>query len=194
MTLEQLFTRFLKENGLYDYLASRRKKMIRDYKESGYTIPEREKSLIREYLSAATYSVPNPLDLFSMVFSSSGLFNYYSTSPERRRYYRLNKKWKDYIKDKVVVQHNIKSGDTISIERSFLLSGKYKVRNVEIPNNKNCKIVYIYNFGKREIDSDLSLFAVEKVNDEDVIINLYFKDDKGNCYGKIEGDYTEILL
>ena len=194
MTLEQLFTRFLKENGIYDYLASRKKKMIRDYSECGYKLSDKDKSLISEYINRCDYSASSPLDLFSMVFSNSPLFNYFSTSPERRRYYRLNKKWKDYIKGKVVIQHNIKPGDVVRIARSFMLTGSYKVRSVEIPNNDKCKIIYIYRMGEREIDSDLSIFCVQKVNDEDAFINLYFKDDKGNCYGKIEGDYTEILL
>jgi hypothetical protein len=87
------------------------------------------------------------------------------------------------LKHKVVLQTNISPGDIVTIKNC---SGTRKVREIKATNS-----CYLVNF---EGGYGISIFRIESIKDKELFINLYIKDGKKECYGKVEGCYNEIQL
>ena len=174
MTLHQIFKRFLKDNDLYGYVFCSPKE---DTFVSG-----RSKTMSRDINRFMSYSY-NLLYLFYDIFSYDKLFRGMSFTDRRKHFYSLSRKWKYLLKHKVVLQTNISPGDIVTIKNC---SGTRKVREIKATNS-----CYLVNF---EGGYGVSIFRIESIKDKELFINLYIKDGKKECYGKVEGCYNEIQL
>ena len=90
--------------------------------------------------------------------------------------------------NKCFLQHNIKSNDIVTY-RSLWSTRKAKVLKV----GDNTMLVKA-----KRVDTGYEeayvIFNITGVNDVKPVLNLYYKDENGNCYGKIDGKYNEIQL
>ena len=189
MTLEQVFRRFLKDNGLYVYRLKKINNLVNSFRKYGLEINEDDKTFMYYYKTSNEFKTRGPLFLFEYIFSDDALFEGHHHTPNRRKYYKLNKKWKDTLKNRAVIQCNINPGDKISIKTIF---GKVKTYTVCKVFGGGCYVSYGQN--KEHHSGNCSLFSILKVNKSEPIINIYFKEKNGSCYGKLEGEYNEIQL
>lgn len=182
MTIENLLFRFLKENGIYNKikteLANRNK--IRNNKPNHL--------LDRHFFSSTSFTRNGLECVFYFAFTYFRIFSGNSTSSKRRRFYRLNKKWKDFVRNKCFLQHNIKANDIITY-RSLWSTRKAKV--LKVGDNTMLVKAKRVDTGYEEA---YGIFNIIDVNDVKTVLNLYYKDENGNCYGKIDGKYNEIQL
>ncbi len=182
MTIENLLFRFLKENGIYNKIKTElvNRNEIRNNKPNHL--------LDRHFFSSACFTKYGLGCAFYFAFTYFRIFSGDSTSSRRRRFYRLNKKWKDFIRNKCFLQHNIKANDIVTC-RSLWSAGKAKV--LKVRDNTMFVRVKRIDTGYERI---YNIFNITDVNDVKPVLNLYYKDENGNCYGKIDGDYNEIQL
>lgn len=192
MTINQLFNRFLKENKLYGYVIEKAKYQKKMNKSLGYkkfygdcALGYIENNFENSY--NFKYFGPEYLVMYLFRFGDER-FRGDSKSSSRRRLYRLNRKWKDFIKNNVVLQYNINEGDKIAAKK-FGVTNEYFVSFI----NKDSTCSIIGRIGDRS-GYRLSLFSIKEIEGKDLVINLYIKDKNGNCYGKLEGEYNEIQL
>jgi len=173
MTLNNIIIRFLKENGLYGYFLKRNKN---------------RKNIAEQYIFYSNYFIKEGIkSVFYSLFSNDLKFYGASTSLKRRKFYKLNKKWKKFVENNFVLQHNIFDGDIITRTSLFGRTQKYKVGNVEgrtllvssLDNN-----LFLQNLR-------INILSVENVENKELILNIYQKD---NFNGKIEGNYNEVQL
>lgn len=169
MTAIQLFKRFLKDNDLYFYaFYGSRSKMNK----------ERFKNLGR-------YHSNTPLiELFRSVFTYDPIFSGDSRSKQRQRYYALNKKWKYMVSHHVYLQTNIEVGDIMFTDNNR----QYEVEGL-LGRHILCKFI-----ANREYLVGKQFYFFTGIKGKNMVNNLYYKDNKGRCYGKIDGEYNEIQL
>lgn len=174
MTLYQIYKRFLKDNDLYGYVFCSRED------ESHWLNRSRIISKDKKKFMSHTY---NLLYLFYDLFSYDRIFTGMSFSEKRKHFYSLSRKWRYLMKHKVVLQTNLSPGDIVTIKKS---SETRKVREVKATNS-----CYFVSF---ESGYGTNIFSIESIKDKELFINLYIKDGKKICYGKVEGCYNEIQL
>ena len=172
MTPLQIFKRFLKDNDLYVYTFYGKCK-------NSHRLRFRNEECFRKYYGNTPLS-----ELFKTAFSWDPMFNGMAQSPQRKRYYALCKKWKYMVTHHVFLQTNIEPGDTVfSKEKRNYTVKELRGRCIY------CRTVLPpqYSLGKQ-------FFSFDGIKGKEMINNLYYKDNKGRCYGKIDGEFNEIQL
>ena len=175
MTLEQLFVRFLKDNGLYAYRKERVLSRIDLFRRYGYKITEEEKSFVGAYKTNYIFRQKGPLFLFTFVFRDDRLFSGNHHSSDRRKYYQLNRKWKELLRNRAVIQCNIKPGDTITYKSMWGKDSKRCVVCKHLKDDTGTKCCVSYGQNRYHNIGYCSLFAINEVNEQKPIINIYFK-------------------
>ena len=195
MTIENFYKRFLKENGLYFYGVKMSKNFMIGHKKLGFNkIPK--KGLLYMVSSGGISSKEGILNLFKIHFQYERMFCGNSNSPKRRKFYKFNRKWKDSLRGKVVLQHNIMPGDILTYTTLYGDEREYLVKSIN-PNDTTIVVSYI-NGGKVQAlyNNFINVICFDgiKSDKKDLIVNLYIKNEDGTCYGKIDGDFNEIQL
>jgi len=177
MELSQLFRRFLKENNIYYAYSDGRMSGIK----GTYFLSS------DEHLSKKIYVYGGLYDFFRITAGCLSMFKGHANTPKRRSLYRLNKKWKDFLKN-TYVQHNLSVGDEVKLcsyqKMEFLVK--------EIKNNgfvTVCSNNRLYN----NDSFNIPIYAIESKVKGNLIKNYYINDGE-NTYGKIDGEFNEIQL
>ena len=171
MTLYQLFKRFLKDNNLYGY----------------YFYTFRENGKRRTYTDINVFnrhSSNHPENMIMRAFEYDRRFQGMSWSKQRKELYALSKKWRYMLKKHAVLQHNIEIGDTVfdHFNREYVV----------------IKLDSLSKFLRLQTKEGWSTLVkptyIKSIKGKEWATNVYIKDNKGKCYGKIDGDFNEIQL
>jgi len=181
MTVEKLFYRFIKENGLFNAV----KKQVKENNKfrTKKTINPLQ-DIIPNMFFINRYSIEK---LFYEAFKYYPIFSGTSQSGNRKKFYKLNKKWKKFVSGKCFVQHNISIGDKIEF---YDWPKTLRVGVVASPY-KDAFSVIDSTYGYKRL---VNVFSIKGAQKKDLVINLYYKDENGFTYGKIDGNYNEIQL
>lgn len=179
MTLYQIFKRFLKDNDLYGVLFYGNKEKTIKYFKLRY----RGENIFNKN----TYYAP-VLDIIPNAISAHPIFRGPSTSANRKHYYSICQKWRRMIKNHIFLQTNISVGDILYDANG----NKCKVVKVGYNNPliREFRIAVTYGGGSFRYFRNVSYF--KSAENKDLVVNFYYKDYKGKCYGKIDGNYNEI--
>lgn len=181
MTVDNLVYRFLKDNGLFCAVRNQLAKHNRWKKQKvNILIPKR-------ILCTPSFRKEGLRTLFYENYRYNTIFSGDHHSPKRRLFYKLNKKWKEFVKDKCYLQHNINIGDVVDFCDSWNTKRNGKIMKM------NGTMFYVKET-RHGYESWRSLMSVENIEGKPFVLNLYYKDENGNEYGKIEGSYAEIQL
>ena len=181
MTIENLFYRFIKENGLFSAVKQQVKANNR-FRIKKTTKPLED--IIPNMFFINRYNIET---LFYETFKYYPMFNGTSQSAKRKKFYKLNKKWKKFVSGRCFVQHNISKGDEIE----FYDWPKVLRRGVVVSPYKDSFSVTDSTYGYKRL---VNVFSITDAQKKDLVINFYYKDENGFSYGKINGDYNEIQL
>ena len=172
MTLNSLFKRFIKDNGLYTIYKNR----------------------VKYYFNSSRRNVAcsrNHSNVGDLIIDTFGTCKEFYGGPERKRLYRLSSKWRKIIKN-AYIQHNINVGDTVKIYSAYdKETREYVVK--EFDDKTRCVIASTRGlFGY--IDQYIPIFRIKSKVGEELINNLYYVEN-GISYGKIENaECNEIQL
>ncbi len=171
MTLYQLFKRFLKDNDLYGYY----------FYTNNVFGRKRTYTDIDVFNRHASY---HPENIIMRALEYEPRFQGPSSSKARKQLYSLSKKWRYMINKHAILQSNIEVGDTVidyygkkHIVKSFDTTGKF----VRIESSDGFRNIH-------------KLSYIKNIKGKDWATNIYIKDSKGKCYGKIDGDFNEVQL
>jgi len=169
MTLYQLFKRFLKDNDLYGYY----------FYTNNVFGRKRTYTDIDVFNRHASY---HPGNMIMRALEYEPRFQGPSSSKARKQLYSLSKKWRYMINKHAILQSNIEVGDNVFdyYDKKYIvksLTGKF----ARIENNDGLRYIY-------------SLLNIKGIQGKDWAVNIYIKDSKGKCYGKIDGDFNEVQL
>lgn len=180
MNLENLLNRFLKENGLYGNIVRQRKYCVSiGYAKTSYPLTQ-----LAFYCE--TFRKKGIEYLFNLTFGNNSLFLGNHNSKKRKYFYKLNKKWKEFIHNKCRLQHNIEIGD--EVECFGLLP-----RFVKIIGKEN-DYTFVVKDSRYADTYLLSIFSIKNIKSKKMVFNIYYKDENGINYGKVNGSYNDIQL
>ena len=182
MTLEQLLYRFLKDNGIYWPLKCQIKK-----RNSFNNI--KINKLIAPYIIDNRNSVlQNGIEMvFYEVFKYNAIFCGDHNSKKRKYFYKLNKKWKEFVKEKFFLQHNICVGDIVEFTDCYCATRIGRILKI----NKNIFHIKDVNY---MTEFDRTIFSIHKIEGKDIVKNIFYKSENGIDYGKIDERCNEIQL
>ena len=183
MQLRQIFKRFLIDNGIYPYF-------IRTAVKNGIISKNAlndEDKFVRTYC----FFSPSINDLPYRLLGSLPIYCGDSNSPQRRKFYRINRKWKDLVKN-IRVQHNLKIGDEIELPTVFIR----RRRRYFVTEIRNDGLVML---NEQTTDKCYKVSTrIQKIrgiinSDKKFFINYYITNEK-ETYGKVNGDFDEVQL
>jgi len=182
MEIEKLLYRFLKDNGIYP--------VIRDQiRQSNLMCNRRPNSLISERVLCNLFQQHGIKGLFYEIFKYNRIFSGDHRSANRRYFYKLNKKWKNFVDGKCFLQHNIKIGDSVEFYDGWYIKRTGTV--IKIDEKLNLFRIRESRYG---YEAWRTILHIDSAINKEAIINLYYKDENGLENGKIDGNYTEIQL
>lgn len=181
MTIENLLYRFIKENGLYPHVK----------KHIGWIniISKRRPNFL---LSSITinqtfFNKDGLKSLFYNTFCYNSLFSGDHNSPQRRKFYKLNKKWKDFVDGKFFLQSNIEIGDNVTFKNMWGTPRKGRIIKMD-------SVRLLIKEDGVGYETWRPITSISEISEKELKINLFYKDETGNEYGKIDGFYNEIQL
>lgn len=176
MTLYQLFKRFLKDNELYGYYFN---SVFKGYDGRLSKKKFTNKDVFNRWVCR------RPMEAIMQAFSFDAHFAGASYSEKRKKLYSLNKRWKYFLKKHVFIQTNIEVNDIFYGANGV----EYKIIRFITPflADTEMQAEGHYHFSA-------NVYSMKNMKNKDHVFNLYIKDNKGRCYGKIDGDYNEIQL